>query len=878
MTEPGSGQASTETLSHSVKRLRRLLRTLAIALSIGTVVLFPGVTGFFKFREVHNLAQHYAVGVANNLSRLANLNPQTWPLMEERIVSLFDPSWSALDILVVQAVDQDGKMVARTGTERQWLSASIIEPITDGARPIGRLIVQVGLGSVVGWSSLAAMGGLAIAFGLLLPLRFAPFDIAEDALRRLVEVRTDLEKQLRLVTAARDEATAAVTDMRLAQGRARHAEARLRNAVNASEDVWFIYDGDFRLILFSNNIAQLTTHPEDFEIGATYEEIMRRRYRHGLRPYGGKTEDEFVRERVQRQRAAQHESWSYQRNDGRWLLVRSHPLEDGGFANIYTDFTDLKTAEQRALQAEQRLYNAIDCMADGFRLWDADDRLILSNRVFKSQAIIPESTQVGRTFEEDIRGAISHGIVPGVKGREEEYVRQRVAQHRRADGTPFEVGRTDGRWFEARELRTDEGGVVQIRTEITEFKRHEKALQDARDVAERASRAKSEFLSRMSHDLRTPLNAVLGFSQVLLIEDGPDALSDRHREAVETIERTGQHLLEMVEDILDLARIENQAMQLTPDRVAIDDVVKQALSHTAAMASRHGAEIALRSDFTRLPHVVGDRKRVIQVMTNLLSNAIKYGGGGEIALDADTTDGFVHFKVIDRGPGIAPDRRAQLFEPFNRAGAEQTGTEGTGIGLTIAKGLVEQMGGSIGCESTVGTGSTFWFTLPVASAPVAADAAVEGETAVRSHSLRDAGPVTVLYVDDTAENRALVRRLLGRYVNVRYLEAESGEQGIEIARRERPDVILMDMRMPGMSGIEALRILRADAPTSDLAVIALTGAAMPHEADEINAAGFDGYLTKPFRINALLAQLVGTLERRIQNAASSSPAPSRGEG
>jgi len=526
---------------------------------------------------------------------------------------------------------------------------------------------------------------------------------------------------------------------------------------------------------------------------------------------------------------------------------------------------ELRIAEERARQAELRLFNAIDALAEGFRLWDADDRLILSNRAFKAQSAEPRSTANGTTFEQDLRAAVALGEIQEAAGCEEEYVRQRLAQHRRADGSPIEFRHADGRWFEVREHRTDEGGVVQIRLDVTHQKRYETELRSARDAAERASRAKSEFLSKMSHDLRTPLNAVLGFAQILLLEEGGERLSEQQRSAVGTIERTGRHLLELVEDILDLSRIENRAIQLSIEMLALDQVVAEAQSHTAAMAADHRTRLVLLTDFGLQPRVIGDRRRVVQVMTNLLSNAIKYGiAGGEVAIDAAPVDDHIRVSVSDNGPGIAPEHQMRLFEPFNRAGAEHSATEGTGIGLTIAKGLVEQMGGAIGCESKPGQGARFWFTLPRATAHPAEREISTPQPSKEHSSLRDIGTVTILYIEDTPDNLALVRRILGRYPNVRYLEAEAAELGIEIALRERPDVILMDMRMPGMSGLDALRVLRSDPRTRDLPVIALTGAAMPHEASTIRKAGFDGYVTKPFRISTLLSQLVGALEKRVE--------------
>lgn len=656
-----------------------------------------------------------------------------------------------------------------------------------------------------------------------------------------------------------------VTDVKIAEERAVRAEAWLRDVVKTSGNILVLWDAQDRLVMFSGDIEKTTVNPEDFEIGITYEAFLRRRITRGIMTLATGREEEYVQEQLKARRSPEGQNYSYRRPDGRWFLIRSRRLSDGGVVQSYIDVTDLKGAEERVSRAEQRLRNAVDSMADGFRLWDAEDRLVLYNRAFQAQSKTPEAQETGRTYEETLRMAVARGVIDSARGREEDYVGERLDAHRRADGRPFEMQRADGRWFETREYRTDEGGTVHIRADITERKMREVELSMARDAAEQASRAKSEFLSKMSHDLRTPLNAVLGFSQLLLMERGREALSRQQNEAVATIERTGRHLLSMVEDILDLARIENRAIELTTESLSLAAVCSEVL--TLVQPLTEAGRVHISHDVMRpnTPQVLGDRKRVIQVLTNLVSNAIKYGGsGGRVVIAVEpAAGGFVRLGVTDFGPGIPTDRQAQLFQPFSRLGQESSTTEGTGIGLTIAKGLVERMGGTIGVYSVPHEATTFWFSLPeaVASAAAPGPSAPRGDEIAQVRTLHQVGPATILYIEDTLENLTLVRRLLSRFANIRYLEAETAELGIEIARRERPDVVLMDMRLPGMSGIAALAVLRADPATQGMTVIGLTGAAMPHEAQEIKVAGFDGYITKPFRIAALLEALVQALDR-----------------
>jgi signal transduction histidine kinase/ActR/RegA family two-component response regulator len=426
------------------------------------------------------------------------------------------------------------------------------------------------------------------------------------------------------------------------------------------------------------------------------------------------------------------------------------------------------------------------------------------------------------------------------------------------------IGFTLGMLLFARNLHNTLVETLRLRFEKTALIA---SLEQARDAAERANRAKSDFLSNMSHELRTPLNAVLGYSQLLLFERG-DPLTPPQREAVEGIERTGRHLLSLVEDVLDVSRIEASAIELVNEALQPADLCASAIGLMRPAAAKRGIELAHKTGSGGLPLVAGDRRRAVQVLANFLSNAVKYASGGsrvDVEASRDGT-GFVRFAVTDQGPGIAPERQAELFRPFSRAGQERGNIEGTGIGLSIAKGLVERMGGRIGLDSATGRGSTFWFTLPAATG---AEDVPPRPSAPAPADLDRVESAKILYVEDTAENRSLVRRLLARYPNIVYLEAESAETGIEMARHERPDAILMDMRLPGMSGIEALAVLRADDTTRAIPVIGLTGAAMPHEAEAINAAGFDGYITKPFRIPTLLAALTEALGRR---GAASPPA------
>ncbi|MFO7481435.1 PAS domain S-box protein [Oceanibaculum nanhaiense] len=374
----------------------------------------------------------------------------------------------------------------------------------------------------------------------------------------------------------------------------------------------------------------------------------------------------------------------------------------------------------------------------------------------------------------------------------------------------------------------------------------------AKEQAEAASRAKSEFLSSMSHELRTPLNAVMGFAQVLEIDEG---LTEDQLDSVRTIRKSGQHLLQLINEILDLARIESGRLELSIEDVGLAELFAESGSLVTPLAA--GRDIAVQ--FARKPSAIavrGDRTRLNQVLVNLLSNAVKYNrrSGSVVVTALPGDDGMIRIAVADTGAGIPAEKLDELFTPFNRLGAENTEIEGTGIGLVIAKRLIEGMGGRIGVESRAGAGSTFWFELPGAKLAAAQPSAAQSleESPRRQWALPEG---TVLYVEDNPANLKLVRQALVRHPQVTLLEAYNGSLGLDLAQVHLPDVILLDINMPGMNGLEVLARLKADPATRDIPVLALSAAAMEKDVQRGRGAGFEEYLTKPIDINSLLETL-----------------------
>jgi PAS domain S-box-containing protein len=397
-------------------------------------------------------------------------------------------------------------------------------------------------------------------------------------------------------------------------------------------------------------------------------------------------------------------------------------------------------------------------------------------------------------------------------------------------------------------------GFAKLTRDLTERRKVEAILTDATAAAEKANLAKSDFLSSMSHELRSPLNAILGFAQ--LMESDSPAPSAAQSESIIQILNAGWYLLELINEILDLATIESGKLSLSLEPVSLNDLLQECQSMIEPLAQRRGVRMSFpRSDAAYCVHA--DRTRIKQVLINLLSNAIKYNTvRGSVVVDcsAKTGSGRVRITVTDTGAGLAPEKLAQLFQPFNRLGQEVNGEEGTGIGLVVSKRLVELMDGSIGVESSIGTGSSFWVELP-STAPLTLPAAVEPIAPAESVVVPPEGLRTLLYVEDNPANLKLVERLIGRRNDLRLLSAVDGNRGVELARTYRPDVILMDINLPGISGIEALRILRNDPTTAHIPVVALSANAMPRDIQKGMEAGFLRYLTKPIKVSEFMDAL-----------------------
>lgn len=399
-----------------------------------------------------------------------------------------------------------------------------------------------------------------------------------------------------------------------------------------------------------------------------------------------------------------------------------------------------------------------------------------------------------------------------------------------------------------RDERGEPQYLLGISVDITDRKLAGRATEAAQAEAERANQAKSEFLSRMSHELRTPLNAVIGFGQLLQL----DATDPRQCESVDQILKAGRHLLELINEVLDISQIESGTMSISLEPVDLGRVLAEALSLIGPLAD--DAQVRLTSSPSERAdlHVLADRQRLKQVLINLLSNAVKYNrrGGGVSVHCTEVAEGRTEVAVSDTGYGMSPEQLERLFEPFDRLGAEGTDVEGTGLGLSLSRRLMEAMGGAISVESDPGNGSTLRIQLNSAKEAGAAATARDNAPVAADGPSREGR--TIVYMEDHLSSLDLVEHLLARLPDVRLIAAMQGKLGMDLVRHHHPDLILLDHHLPDLHARDVLEQLKRDPATAAIPVVVLSADATPAQFERLRAAGAAGYLTKPIDVEALL--------------------------
>lgn len=531
--------------------------------------------------------------------------------------------------------------------------------------------------------------------------------------------------------------------------------------------------------------------------------------------------------------------------DGRWCWVRDRASvlvgsegEPAAIGGVAEDITAARQARDMLYARELQLSGIVETAMDAIITVDAAQRIVVFNRAAAEVFRIEAREAIGEPLDRFIPARLRARHAQHVEG----FVRTGVTQRRMGVMHMLSGLRADGEEFpiEAAISRSGEGEEVLMTVvlrDITEAQQAAAAV-EAQRAAEAASRAKTEFLSRMSHELRTPLNAVLGFSQLLQASGEP--LSERQRGQIEHIRMAGWHLLALINDVLDVSRIEAGALQILVGSVDADASVEEAVTLSQSLAERYG--VRLVGPRTRVDCSIRvDPIRWRQVLLNLLSNAAKYnrpGGRIDVTLHRDGEQLQVH--VRDTGLGMSAEQLAQLYEPFNRLGRQHGGIEGTGIGLTLTRELLQLMEGHIDVQSAPGQG-----TCVVVSVPSSEEAGWRTTTLSGCDLSLDDDPPrgTVLYIEDNAVNALIVEQLMARWPGITLMQAEDGATGIALAEQLRPDLVLLDMHLPDMNGQEVLDRLRALGVATR--VVALSASAMPDEVAAARAAGAVDYWSKP---------------------------------
>ncbi|MBT6139702.1 MAG: PAS domain S-box protein [Rhodospirillaceae bacterium] len=644
---------------------------------------------------------------------------------------------------------------------------------------------------------------------------------------------------------------------------AEHKRQQLVDALESLTEAIAMFDEEDRFTFTNQAYREVNRDiPDTVKPGVKFEDHIWAAVNNGLVPEATGQEAEWVKRRMDHH-ISPSRSFEHLRQDGEWRMLQEQVLSNGCRVFWTTSITERKKLEIQVQHSEARFRDFASVSSDWFWEMDADLRFSYVSERWSEFSGIDTA---------DIIGSVRQDLVGSIGG-EEKWVHHfaQLANHEPFHDFTYQYDRAVGNniWISTSGTPYfDEDGTFAgyrgTGRDITAERQASEHLETARAEAEHANDAKTQFLSSMSHELRTPLNAVIGFAQILELD--ADELTDPQREAVAQILGGSELLLRLINDVLDLSRVEAGHLSVSVEDVSVGELVNSVIEIVRPLANQH--RVALESTGEKpllATRLQCDRVRAQQVLINLLSNAIKYNrpnGEALLTVTAANSD-KITFTVIDTGDGIAEAKQSGLFEPFNRLGAEHSSIEGTGIGLALSKRLVELMGGQIGFKSSVGRGSRFWVEFPysddVGKEPSQAILGAQGEKT----TIPELSKGRVLYIEDSVANVLLMQRIFAQQSNVELIVANSGEIGIEMARAERPDLVLMDIDLPGMSGIDALETLRRDAATAKIPVIAISAAAMDGDMVTISSAGFDDYISKPIRIAEALKLFNRVLSNRL---------------
>jgi hypothetical protein len=587
--------------------------------------------------------------------------------------------------------------------------------------------------------------------------------------------------------ALKDENARFLEELDAAHTAAVMAERRLRDSINTIHDGFAVFDADLRLVVANRAyLSVFEGHPVG--PGTSYPDILRLAAEARLVDIGSESVDGFVARLMARIDGDPIEPITVRLFNGAYIRVQERRARDGDLVCLAVNITE-----------QMRIWAAIEAIPDGFVLFDGNDRLVFCNQRYRD--IHPASANIiapGVTFEEILRYGLKFGKYPEAEGKEEAWLQDRMQRHLAASSIS-EQQMPDGRWLRVLEQATPDGGHVGLRVDITGAKQQQKALEEARDAAEAANRAKSAFLANMSHEIRTPMNGVVGMAELLC----ETPLNEEQRLFAETIRSSGEALLVIINDILDFSKLEAERLTLHPEPFDLERVIHEVAMLLQPKARAKGIDIIVDFDLFLPTRFVGDPGRVRQVLTNLAGNAVKFTETGHVlirvvGIEEEPGRWRLHVTVEDTGIGIPADQLDHIFGEFNQVeSAANRKFEGTGLGLAITRRLVERMGGEVWVDSELGRGSSFGFRIDL---PVAEEAAPGGAVV----ALRRA-----LVVDDQLINRTILERQLATG-GVAVTLCRSGAEALAaLAADADYDVVLTDHEMPEMDGLALARRLRA---------------------------------------------------------------------
>lgn len=531
-------------------------------------------------------------------------------------------------------------------------------------------------------------------------------------------------------------------------------------------------------------------------------------------------------------------------------LMGSHmadPEGRGCLVLLVDDLSSRSDAERALRESAKRLEDIVDNVNALIYLKAADGTYLWLNRAYEDLLQIPREKVLGNDDFSlwphdiaDVYSANDRAVVEA--GRPMEFEE------------PIPSAESTGMWLTLKFPLYDEDGIPYavggISTDISDRNRTEALVRRAMEEAERANQAKSEFLSRMSHELRTPLNSIIGFAQLVRTAN----LSVEDADSLQHVLRASRHLLALINEVLEISRIESGVEASSIEPVPACDPLIEAMELVRPLAAERGIELARDLHGAVHRFVLADHQRLTQVLLNVLTNAVKYNvDNGTITVTADLVEDRLRYRVMDTGFGIDPRNVERVFTPFDRLGISAGDIEGTGLGLALSRSMIEAMGGTIGVERTVrGRGSVFYVDVPISSSDSMSDRRASPTVEPTVDERLDLHALTIVYIEDNLANLELVTRILEQHGDPTLVPAMQGGLGVELATSYQPDLVLLDLHLPDMDGDEVLRRLQADERTRDIPVLILSADATPSQVDRLRAAGAADYVTKPLDLRSFL--------------------------